>query len=302
MSKARNYCFTVNNWTDEERTVIQGFDCKYLVYGEEVGENGTPHLQGYIELHTQKSLDVMKKKFNARAHYERRRGTAKEAADYCKKDGVIFEVGTISAQGERKDLQVLKQDIVDGKSVDAICMECPITFHMYGRTLERIESIVSASRRRTEMTEGIWYFGGTGAGKSHMAFEECGPDTYIVPNDKGWWDGYTGQANVIFNDFRGGIPYNEMLKLVDKWPETVPRRGKAPMPFTSARVYVTSSLPPNEVYCNRAEEDNLDQLWRRFKVFKIVDRVKIAQKYSEGNTRTSEPFRKLLNYGDAAVV
>ncbi|KAH3701634.1 hypothetical protein DPMN_076624 [Dreissena polymorpha] len=49
---AKNWCFTVNNYTDEEYKAIREFDCGYLIVGEERGEEqGTPHLQGYIQLH-----------------------------------------------------------------------------------------------------------------------------------------------------------------------------------------------------------------------------------------------------------
>jgi len=66
--------------------------CKYIVFGYERGEEGTPHLQGYVHLSTQKTLSAMKK-FIPRAHLEPRRGTIDEAVDYCKKDGDFEEYG-----------------------------------------------------------------------------------------------------------------------------------------------------------------------------------------------------------------
>lgn len=86
-----NWCFTLNNYTDEEIVAIKAIDYKYLVFGYEVGENGTPHLQGYIELTKRLRFGGVKKLFPPRVHLEARRGTAEEAADYCKKDGVFFE-------------------------------------------------------------------------------------------------------------------------------------------------------------------------------------------------------------------
>jgi len=88
----RAWCFTLNNYTEEERDALRSLKCKYIVFGYERGEEGTPHLQGYVHLSTQKTLSAMKK-FIPRAHLEPRRGTIDEAVDYCKKDGDFEEYG-----------------------------------------------------------------------------------------------------------------------------------------------------------------------------------------------------------------
>tara|TARA_B100000787_G_scaffold135122_1_gene103893 strand:+ start:1635 stop:1814 length:180 start_codon:yes stop_codon:yes gene_type:complete len=49
------------------------------------------------------------------------------------------------------------------------------------------------------------------------------------------------------NDFRAELKYNDMLNLIDKWPYTVPRRGREPAPFLAKAVIVTSSCHPATV-------------------------------------------------------
>ena len=140
-------------------------------------------------------------------------------------------------------------------------------FHMYGRTLTKLEDLRMRKLFRNFMTQGVWIWGPTGTNKSRMAFEGFTPEThYNLVNDRGWWDGYCQQETVIINDFRGWIPYDELLQLVDRYPYSVRRRGREPMPFLSKKVIITSALPPSKVYCNRNEGDSIEQLLRRFDV------------------------------------
>lgn len=63
---------------------------------------------------------------------------------------------------------------------------------------------------------------------------------------------------------------NELLMMIDKHPNYfVRRRGREPLPFTSKKVIITSSMSPEEVYHNLAENDKLEQLLRRIKVYNL---------------------------------
>lgn len=97
MSQVMNWTFTLNNYTPEDVLAMQNCPHKYLVFGYEVGEKGTPHLQGYIELMKKQRLSYLKK-VHSTAHWEIRRGTAKQASDYCKKDGNFYEDGILSEE------------------------------------------------------------------------------------------------------------------------------------------------------------------------------------------------------------
>jgi len=66
MSRARAWCFTVNN--PEDVGAPQQWPYEYLVYQLEKGESGTPHLQGYVYFkHPQRLLGL--KKLDVRAHW-----------------------------------------------------------------------------------------------------------------------------------------------------------------------------------------------------------------------------------------
>lgn len=89
-ARARNWCFTLNNYTEEEITDIKAIECKYILFGKEVGANGTKHLQGYIEFDKPIRFGYMKKLI-PRAHLEVRTKPREANLRYCKKDGDFFE-------------------------------------------------------------------------------------------------------------------------------------------------------------------------------------------------------------------
>lgn len=82
--QSKAWCFTLNNYTEEEKASIDAMEddnkrdeqgISYIIYGIEVGESGTRHLQGYIEFSKRVRLSGCRK-FLQRAHFERRRGTS----------------------------------------------------------------------------------------------------------------------------------------------------------------------------------------------------------------------------------
>ena len=154
-----------------------------------------------------------------------------------------------------------------------------------------------------KLTQGIWLFGSTGTGKSHNAFMDYDPATcYVWKDDKGWQDGYCGQETVIINDFRGrNMPYEKLLDLVDKYPTTVNRRGREPMPFTAKTVIITSSLTPNQIYNRRDSEDSLDQLLDRFTVVELKGESRRPKK-KKPNKTVHSILEKTLKSGLGVII
>lgn len=87
-NKARAYCFTLNNYTDNEKKEMEQYfyNSEYL-FGEEIGESGTPHLQGCVRFPNPVSFEKLKKQF-PRAHWEKCKNW-KASIAYCKKDGIV---------------------------------------------------------------------------------------------------------------------------------------------------------------------------------------------------------------------
>lgn len=110
-AQARRFCFTLNNYTPEDVAHIESLylnadnHITYLVIGREVGDSGTPHLQGFICFSRRKTFNVVKALINERIHIEGARGTSDQAATYCKKDGAYTEFGTVPVSGKTNYLE-----------------------------------------------------------------------------------------------------------------------------------------------------------------------------------------------------
>ncbi len=91
ISPAIRWCFTLNNYTIEDCSSIVltiRDKCKKGIVGKEVGESGTPHLQGYFELKSKgRPVGIFK---NSRIHFEKAKGDAGSNDTYCSKDNDVL--------------------------------------------------------------------------------------------------------------------------------------------------------------------------------------------------------------------
>ena len=176
-SGAKNWCFTLNNWTHDERDLLdalgsEGNGIRYLTYGEEVGAEGTPHLQGYVSFSARRTLSYVRRLLSLRAHYEVARGSPESNRDYCQKDGSFKEFGSLpGGQGQRNDLLNAVSAIKPGKRRREVLEEFPLAF---ARGYKMLHDLLELNaKRRCWVPEVHVYFGKPGTGKSRKAFEEC---------------------------------------------------------------------------------------------------------------------------------
>lgn len=107
-SSAKNWCFTLNNYTEDELASIVTFlnlAPNNYVIGREVGEEGTPHLQGYVSFEKKLRMNECKN-INHRIHWEVAKGNEKQNINYCTKDNKYIIKGFKVA----RPLKVIKEE------------------------------------------------------------------------------------------------------------------------------------------------------------------------------------------------
>lgn len=264
-------CFTLNNYTSEEYETLKELctSFKYAVIGEEVGEEGTPHLQCYVNFGKQLAWSSIKALPGfQRVHFEETYGTFEKASNYCKKDGVFWEHGEPPKPGKRNDLADAAQHIVEGKTLrDLVELGHGVEVVKYYKGLSVLRSMLGA--RRSEPPRVFWLHGTTGVGKTRLAVEYGekyhNGDYWLSNGSLQWFDGYEGQPVAIFDDFRSKhCSFSQLLRLLDRYSIRVPFKGGF-VDFTPAVIFITSPYTPDQCFevRDRHLPEDTKQLGRR---------------------------------------
>lgn len=256
----RNFCFTLNNYTDDEVTQIKESDkYQYIIWGKEVGANGTPHLQGYCELRRRARTGAISRYPGfRRCHIEARRGTQLQAIEYCQKDGDWEEHGEKKVQGRRTDIE----------SVRALFREPNVSLRGIMEVASSYQAIKVAQvmmpyfePSRNWVPEVVWIWGDAGTGKTRLARNLCGEICYQKGDSSKWFEGYDGDENVILDDYRfNWMEFNDFLTLLDRYPRRVECKGGSRQ-FVAKKIFITSIFRPED--CYQVHGEDLEQLMRR---------------------------------------
>lgn len=260
---SRGWCMTLNNYTEVEYEEVSRVECVYAIVGKEKGEEGTPHLQGFFQFKTEKSLKQVKEMV-PRAHWEATKGSIDQNVAYCSKDGDFTE------RGVRPKSQKAKGDGEIKRYEDAIeackrgCLEdIPadlLTRHYNTYKKMKAEFQVAPAPLDGEL-ENEWIWGAAGTGKTSMAFKE-NPGAYLKGLNK-WWDGYTDQEAVIIDDMD---PYHKSLAQEFKvwahhYPFPAETKGGS-LCIRPKKIIVTSNYCIDQIW---EDETTREAMHRRFK-------------------------------------
>lgn len=319
--QVRNVCFTVFGEAGTEGPALLDPQhptwqhVKYVIYQRELcPTTQRVHLQGYMELSQPKSYTALHLLDGLEdAHFEKRRGTAKQAKHYCQKpvagcDCEIcrkevatptklegpWEWGEMSAQGQRADLLEIKREIDRGTSLKRIAQseETFPTWIKHAKGFETYKRISTAPRQHKPLV--ILFVGPSGTGKTRMACtlgRMLGSLYKVPPKHTGFWcDDYAQEDVFLIDEMTGGKMTPEFFNELCDWePMNVPLHGSAGHQFTSKYVFITSNYAP-KYWWKKRNPDQVKQTMRRIDII-----VKMIPPRTEYNHLGFQVFGNNIN-------
>lgn len=144
-------------------------------------------------------------------------------------------------------------------------------FACYNRCFKAVDRYRSfiAPVRETELEVTI-LIGKPGTGKTRACYDLF-PDLWAFPIGKELWsDGYAGQPVVLLDDFSGQMRLVDTLRLLDRYPIQIPRKGGFNW-WCPERILITTNLHPKEWYDWSKRADQQIALRRRIHVMLDFD-------------------------------
>lgn len=271
MAQSRFWCFTVNNPEGNINVDLQG-KVRYAVWQHEVGEAGTEHYQGYLELNRTRRLAFVKK-ILPDAHFEVRRGTAEQAIAYCKKDeGRLdgpWEIGERVQQGQRNDIRAFHNSIVLGKTNRELMEEHTTEYYKYQRLIKHVrteyapasdipnielrpwqQDLLERFRQPPVKRQIIWIWSTEGATGKTTFMDYVSYHFKVLPgswkNDDNLY-AYDGHQIVYWNIARAKETHPRMWEILELWSDhTQQLSGKYESATVRpiAHVVVTANISP----------------------------------------------------------
>lgn len=208
--QAKNWVFTINNYTQETENRLKEIECEWLIYGHEIGEQGTPHLQGAICFKGKRDASALGKLFPW--HLEVMKGSPQDSKTYCTKSDStgyfekgIMPKGSISSTNKKIEWDEIFELAKEGRFDE-------IRKDVFIRYMKALKQIYFDNRHDANLSDFgdkelkkhfLWLWGPTGTGKSHTArriSKELGCENPYLKGLNKWWDGYNYQKVVVIEE------------------------------------------------------------------------------------------------------
>jgi len=301
----KDWCFTINNpradkpGREGDLTKVKTWTYNYLVVQLEVGKEGTPHLQGFVQFPTGQRLTQLKK-LHKRAHWEPRRGSAYQAAHYCKKPEpecdcqhceaaadtprpqLIYESGSISAPAGEKLWSVAQ--VIKRRGLTAAIDAYPTHYMGMHKGMEALATHYSPQRSWQTVVSVL--YGQPETGKTRYAM--LGPLPYKLSafGGKGQTDFFGDyrpdvHGTLVVDDFYGNWSYTTFLQACDRYPTEVHTKGGFRQLLVRHIVF-TSNSSPDEWYPKvLANPDRRESFNRR--IHNVIFFTKLGYVIKKGN-------------------
>lgn len=261
MGSTRRICFTQNNWTEESyKLLVEEPLFQYVIIGKEVGESGTPHLQGYAEFIKKAKWGPLAKKHNM--HCETAKGTPEQCINYCKKDGDYIEIGDKKNPDKKgqmeKDRWARNIKLAEEGKLDELRDTDPRAYAICYKTWKQMKQDNMKSLPQVPL-DNVWIWGPPRIGKSTYA--RTFGNYYPKPLNK-WWDGYQNEEVVVIDDFEKESHLDHHLKIWADHYDFIAECKGGSMRIRPKKIIVTSNYSPDECFTGTT----LEAIRARFQV------------------------------------
>lgn len=223
---------------------------------ERAPTTGQLHLQGFLVMKKKSTFSVVRGLLPG-VHIERARGTQQQNKDYCSKSTTKvvgpFTIGELEAPGREKPFTECVKLLTSGKTIHDLTADFPEMVARHSRGFEALKRYLIPPPPVWRTLHVYWIMGDTDVGKTRFVHSASEEQLFQVKGDGQWWDGYTQQDTILFDDFDGCIRMKDMLNYLDGYRLSLPIKGG----FVEAhwtKVYITANYPPEYFYTTHPEK------------------------------------------------
>lgn len=247
---------------------------RYIVFETEVGDSGTPHLQGYVYLHKKKSLRAVNKFLGIPMYVAVAKADSFCNKEYCTKDNSqIYERGDRPlAQTEKgKKGQQFYEDIIrtaEEGNLDKIRRDAPAMYFQHIRLIEYHRTRAAPKPQELNILKNYWIWGPTKTGKTlSVKIKWWGHNIYWKDPHNRWWCGYNNEEIVVLDDLDIKKAQDYMGEMLKRWcgheAFLAESKGGNTRYIRPKTVIITSNWEPKDIW---SDEQHLEPILRRFQV------------------------------------
>lgn len=239
-ARSRNYCFTHFEKENQKLKNIEDIECIYCIMGRErCPETGREHTQGFVHFANAVAFKTAQSRLsNYKIHVEIMKGTHDQAIEYCKKEEDYVEHGDRPVQGDRTDLEKIREATNEGRPMHEIIQLAS------GYQAMRMGELLLRYREEPREIQDIdceWFWGRQG--QITAWHEAISWETRVYqPLSEKWWDGYDGHQVVIIDDPQI-IEKSNLNKLTNRFPFRVETKGGSREVKYKRMIFTTESHP-----------------------------------------------------------
>lgn len=297
--QSKGWVFTWNNPTAYCKLALQRnltepvLNIKFMIWSFEIGEQGTPHFQGYVKFHRKKRCYLVMRDVlgvwiaDGWPHIEPAKGGEYYNFEYCSKNPrkwvpedrpYIRMIGEpeddrkkSGNQGKRNDIAAFQEYVVKNPFEDEIelAIKFPLIYNQCHTAFKKFVNLCQArwikknfySTSRSRGVKVYWFWGPSNAGKTYEIKRRTKNQDVYWKNMVKWWPGYRGEGVIVIDDARPAMfPMWRLLMLLDSTIFQVEYKGSDAY-IMAHTIYISCPWHPRDFY--RSTDDDCQQVVNR---------------------------------------